>query len=143
MSNTPKPSAVVACDPTEHDARVSIEARLSDEAYERAASFFRAAGDVARLKLLTRLADGEWCVTELAQAAHVTLPTVSQQLRLLRAEGLVKRRRVAKHVYYALAVMCGLTDDPDDRLRKRSGKRLCGRSRRSARCRRDRCHDQA
>jgi DNA-binding transcriptional ArsR family regulator len=42
-------------------------------------------------------------VTELAQAAHVTLPTVSQQLRLLHAAGLVKRRRVAKHVYYALA----------------------------------------
>jgi DNA-binding transcriptional ArsR family regulator len=80
-----------------------IVPRVSEEAYERAAGFFRAAGDIARLKLLTRLADGEWCVTELAQAAHVTLPTVSQQLRLLRAEGLVKRRRVAKHVYYALA----------------------------------------
>ncbi len=103
MSDTRKPSAVVACDPTEHDARVSIEARLGDEAYERAASFFRAAGDVARLKLLTRLADGEWCVTELAQAARVTLPAVSQQLRILRAEGLVKRRRAGKHVYYALA----------------------------------------
>jgi DNA-binding transcriptional ArsR family regulator len=77
---------------------------VSDETYERAAGFFRAAGDVARLKLLTRLADGrEWCVTELAQAAHVALPTISQQLRLLRAEGLVRRRRVAKHVYYALA----------------------------------------
>jgi ArsR family transcriptional regulator len=56
------------------------------------------------LKLLTRLADGgEWCVTELAHAARVALPTISQQLRLLRSEGLVKRRRVAKHVYYALA----------------------------------------
>jgi ArsR family transcriptional regulator len=56
------------------------------------------------LKLLTRLADGgEWCVTELAHAAHVALPTISQQLRLLRSEGLVRRRRVAKHVYYALA----------------------------------------
>ena len=103
MSNTRKPSAVLACDPIDHDARVSIEARVTDEAYERAASFFRAAGDVARLKVLTRLADGEWCVTELAQAAHVTLPAVSQQLRILRAEGLVKRRRAGKHVYYALA----------------------------------------
>jgi DNA-binding transcriptional ArsR family regulator len=103
MSNTRKPSALVACDLAEHDVRSPIEARVSDEAYERAASFFRAAGDVARLKLLTRLAEGEWCVTELAQAAHVTLPAVSQQLRILRAEGLVKRRRAGKHVYYALA----------------------------------------
>ena len=75
----------------------------SEAAFQRAASIFRAAGDVSRLRLLARLADGEWCVTELAQAAHAPLPTVSQQLRLLRAEGLVKRRRVAKHVYYALA----------------------------------------
>jgi len=103
MKTSSKPSDLAACEPTEHIARTPIESGVSEEAYERAAGFFRAAGDLARLKLLVRLADGEWCVTELAQAARVTLPTVSQQLRLLRAEGLVKRRRVAKHVYYALA----------------------------------------
>jgi DNA-binding transcriptional ArsR family regulator len=98
-----RPPAVASCSPADHDARGAREQRTSEQAFERAASFFRAAGDVSRLRLLARLADGEWCVTELAQAAHVGLPTVSQQLRLLRAEGLVKRRRVAKHVYYALA----------------------------------------
>ena len=103
MKNSSKLARLAVCEPTEHDARAPIEPRVSEDAYQRAAGFFRAAGDIARLKLLTRLADGEWCVTELAQAAHVTLPTVSQQLRLLRAEGLVTRRRVAKHVYYALA----------------------------------------
>jgi DNA-binding transcriptional ArsR family regulator len=103
MSNSGRPSSLPACEPTEHAARVSIEPGVSEEAYERVAGFFRAAGDLARLKLLVRLADGDWCVTELAQAARVPLPTVSQQLRLLRAEGLVTRRRVAKHVYYALA----------------------------------------
>lgn len=103
MKNSSHPVDLAACEPTEHQVRGRIEPRISEVAYERAASFFRAAGDIARLKLLARLADGEWCVTELAQAAQVTLPTVSQQLRLLRAEGLVKRRRVAKHVYYALA----------------------------------------
>jgi DNA-binding transcriptional ArsR family regulator len=103
MRKDGKPAALAACEPAEHEARAPMEARVSDEAYERAAGFFRAAADIARLKLLTRLAEGERCVTELAQAAHVTLPAVSQQLRVLRAEGLVKRRRVAKHVYYALA----------------------------------------
>jgi DNA-binding transcriptional ArsR family regulator len=103
MSNSSRPSSLPACEPTEHAARVSIEPGVSEEAYERVAGFFRAAGDLARLKLLVRLADGDWCVTELALAARVPLPTVSQQLRLLRAEGLVTRRRVAKHVYYALA----------------------------------------
>lgn len=98
-----KPAELAVCEPTEHDFRAAVEPRVDEAAYARAASFFRAAGDIARLKLLTRLAEGEWCVTELAHAAHVTLPAVSQQLRILRAEGLVKRRRVAKHVYYALA----------------------------------------
>jgi DNA-binding transcriptional ArsR family regulator len=101
MKGSTKP-AHVACEASEHAAR-RVEPRFREEAYARAAGIFRAAGDISRLKLLTRLAEGEWCVTELAQAAHVALPTVSQQLRLLRAEGLVKRRRVAKHVYYALA----------------------------------------
>jgi ArsR family transcriptional regulator len=58
---------------------------------------------VSRLKLLARLAGGEWCVTELAQAAGLPMSTVSQHLRMLRTENLVKRRRVAKHMYYALA----------------------------------------
>ena len=58
---------------------------------------------MSRLKLLARLAYGEWCVTELAEAAGVGLSTVSQQLRLLRAERLVWRRREGKHIYYGLA----------------------------------------
>ena len=91
------------CKPSEHSARARRRALLDDEAFERAASLFRAAGDVARLRLLDRLAEGEWCVTELAEAAGVGLSTVSQQLRLLRAERIVARRRDGKHIYYRLA----------------------------------------
>jgi DNA-binding transcriptional ArsR family regulator len=76
---------------------------VSDEAFARAASLFRVAGDEARLRLLDRLSDGEWCVSELAEAAGVGLSTVSQQLRLLRAERVVTRRRKGKHIFYALA----------------------------------------
>ena len=43
------------------------------------------------------------CKNLLSQAAGLPMSTVSQQLRMLRAENLVKRRRVAKHIYYALA----------------------------------------
>ena len=91
------------CGPAEHAPGVH-ESRVSDEAFERAAALFRAAGDVSRLRLLERLASGdEWCVTELAQAAGTGLSTVSQQLRLLRAEHIVTRRRAGKHIYYSLA----------------------------------------
>jgi DNA-binding transcriptional ArsR family regulator len=91
------------CAPADHAPRSDPRAWGGDDAFERAASFFRAAADVTRLKLLARLAGGEWCVTELAQAAGLPMSTVSQQLRLLRSQNLVKRRRVAKHIYYALA----------------------------------------
>ncbi len=92
----------VACKPEEH-ARRRTGSRVPDRAFERAAAIFRAASDEARLRLLEHLSDGEWCVSELAAAAGVGLSTVSQQLRLLRAEHLVKRRRSGKHVFYALA----------------------------------------
>jgi DNA-binding transcriptional ArsR family regulator len=92
-----------ACGAEEHARRSGTRKAVSEEAFRRAASLFRVAGDVARLKLLDRLADGEWCVTELAQAAGVGLSTVSQQLRLLRAERIVLRRRTGKHVFYSLA----------------------------------------
>lgn len=92
-----------ACDTHDHVHRISTDVPVTEEAFERAAAIFRAAGDVSRLKLLARLAYGEWCVSELAEAAGVGLSTVSQQLRLLRAEKIVSRRRAGKHIYYGLA----------------------------------------
>ncbi len=100
----PKPETADAdCEPETHAHRSERKAAVNDEAFERAAGLFRAAGDVSRLKLLERLSDGEWCVTELAEAAGTGLSTVSQQLRLLRAERIVRRRRDGKHIYYSLA----------------------------------------
>ncbi|MBI2391310.1 MAG: helix-turn-helix transcriptional regulator [Deltaproteobacteria bacterium] len=84
-----------------HEARAA--ASVPAEALEAAAAFFRAAGDVSRLRLLTVLRSGEWCVTELAQALDEALPTISQRLKVLRTEGLVSRRRRGKHVLYSLA----------------------------------------
>src|SRR5262245_61080237 len=70
---------------------------------ERAASLFRALGDPARLRLLALLAEREWCVTELVETLADKFSTVSQRLRILRSEGLVRRRRDGTHLYYALA----------------------------------------
>ena len=97
------PQSGAECGPDEHAARAAKQRVVSDQALERAAALFRAAGDISRLRLLGRLADGEWCVTELADAVGVGLSTISQQLRLLRAERIVRRRRSGKHIYYSLA----------------------------------------
>lgn len=72
-------------------------------AVERAARLFRAMGDPQRLALLQQLAGGERCVSELVAASGEKFPTVSARLRVLRTEGLVRRRRSGLHVHYALA----------------------------------------
>src|SRR5437762_4735885 len=69
----------------------------------RAAALFRALGDAPRLHLLFLLAQREWCVTELVGALREKFSTVSQRLRILRTEGLVRRRRAGTHLFYALA----------------------------------------
>ncbi|MCU0687143.1 MAG: metalloregulator ArsR/SmtB family transcription factor [Polyangiaceae bacterium] len=76
---------------------------VSALAFERAAALFRAVGDPSRLRLLHRLGAGERCVTELAEASATKLSTLSQQLRLLHAERIVKRRREGKHIFYSLS----------------------------------------
>jgi DNA-binding transcriptional ArsR family regulator len=64
---------------------------------------FRALGDPERLRLLVRLAEGEACVSELAEDENEKITTVSARLRTLYTVRLVKRRREAKHVFYSLA----------------------------------------
>jgi DNA-binding transcriptional ArsR family regulator len=91
------------CDTGEHARRGPKRSPTTDEAFERAAALFRVVADASRLKLLERLAEGEWCVTELADAAGTGLSTVSQQLRLLRSVRIVSRRRAGKHIFYSLA----------------------------------------
>lgn len=64
-----------------------------------------------RLLLLCQLAQGELRVGELEERVGVHQPTLSQQLTVLREEGLVSTRREGKAIYYrinspeALAVM--------------------------------------
>jgi DNA-binding transcriptional ArsR family regulator len=72
-------------------------------AIERAARLFRAIGDEARLRLLARLATGASDVSELAAVEAESLSTISQRLRVLRAENLLVRRRDGRHIIYALA----------------------------------------
>jgi ArsR family transcriptional regulator, lead/cadmium/zinc/bismuth-responsive transcriptional repressor len=96
------PGAGDDCATEPHDRAVP-PAATDPLVVERAAALFRALGDSARLSLLERLAGGEYCVTELADATGEGLSTISQRLRTLRSERLLKRRRLGKHVYYTLA----------------------------------------
>ena len=99
----PRENETPDCHVAEHLHRTRHTPPAGKAALERAAGMFRAVGDVGRLRLLEQLLDGERCVTELAEAVGAGLSTVSQQLRILRAEDLVVTRRAGKHVYYSLA----------------------------------------
>ena len=76
--------------------------RYDAEVVEKAASLFRALGDVSRLRTMELLVERELCVSEIAAASGELISTVSHRMRLLRAEGLVSRRRDGRHIYYAL-----------------------------------------
>jgi len=68
------------------------------------AQLFRAMGDEGRLGVLVLLLDrGELCVSTIAEATGEQVATVSQRLRVLRTEGLIRKRRDGKHIYYAIA----------------------------------------
>jgi DNA-binding transcriptional ArsR family regulator len=95
--------ALPSCTADEHSAE-GPRGQLMDEAgLERASRLFRAIGDASRLRLLSRLMHGEMCVTELAASENESLSTISQRLRVLRAENIIVRRRSGKHINYALA----------------------------------------
>jgi DNA-binding transcriptional ArsR family regulator len=70
---------------------------------EAASEIFRALGDPERLRLLLRLGESEACVSELAEHEGEKITTVSARLKALSVVRLVRRRREAKHVFYALA----------------------------------------
>lgn len=56
-----------------------------------------------RLLLLCQLSQGERNVGELEALLGIVQPTLSQQLAVLRREGLVDTRRDGKQVYYRIS----------------------------------------
>lgn len=56
-----------------------------------------------RLLLLCQLSQGERSVGELEALLGIHQPTLSQQLGVLRSEGVVATRRSGKQVFYSVA----------------------------------------
>ncbi|PIT73117.1 transcriptional regulator [Limnohabitans sp. JirII-29] len=78
---------------------------------DQACRLMKVLSNADRLLLLCQLTEGEKCVSELEELLGIVQPTLSQQLGVLRNEGLVSTRREGKNIYYqitsqeALAVM--------------------------------------
>ncbi|MFT0171116.1 ArsR/SmtB family transcription factor [Paraburkholderia mimosarum] len=56
-----------------------------------------------RLLLMCRLSEGELSVGELEEELGIRQPTLSQQLSVLRENGLVATRREGKNIFYSVA----------------------------------------
>jgi ArsR family transcriptional regulator len=69
---------------------------------ERASRVIRVVGHPLRLRLLELLEGEERNVTELVLASGIGQAIVSQQLRILRAEGVVGDRRDGARVFYRI-----------------------------------------
>jgi len=80
-------------------------ARLRGKAIEQFASLFKGLADETRLEILGLLAaaQGELCACEIEEhVKHLSQPTISHHLKLLREEGLVTAERRGTWVYYTL-----------------------------------------
>ena len=67
------------------------------------AELFKIFGDSTRIKILYVLLTKEMNVTEISQQLNMTQPAISQQLRVLKSNGLVKYRREGKSIIYSLS----------------------------------------
>ncbi|MFP3942341.1 MAG: ArsR/SmtB family transcription factor [Alphaproteobacteria bacterium] len=80
---------------------LSLHAELEQSAAE-VARIMRLLSNERRLMILCKLAEGEKSVTCLMTELGIRQSNVSQQLALLRQEGLVCGRREAQTIYYSL-----------------------------------------
>lgn len=70
---------------------------------EQAKAFLQALANQDRLLLLCALSQQEYSVGELEQQLGILQPTLSQQLTVLRNEGLVEVRKQGRYNYYRVA----------------------------------------
>lgn len=82
---------------------VSLDLQRLRQSAGAAGQLLKTLANPDRLLLLCQLAQGERNVGELEALLGIQQPTLSQQLAVLRREGLVDTRREGKQVYYRIS----------------------------------------
>ncbi|CNG09954.1 metalloregulator ArsR/SmtB family transcription factor [Yersinia massiliensis] len=85
----------------EGDKTISMD--LMRQAASQACDALRILANEDRLLLLCQLSQGEKAVGELEAVLGIRQPTLSQQLGVLRSDGLVNTRRDGKRIFYSIA----------------------------------------
>ena len=82
---------------------VRIDPHVLRRGARHAVSALKVLANEDRLLLLCQLSQGEMCVGELEEQLDIHQPTLSQQLAVLRAQGVVDTRRQGKNIFYRVA----------------------------------------
>jgi DNA-binding transcriptional ArsR family regulator len=78
----------------------TLELEVMQNSAAEACRLMKVLANPDRLMILCQLSKGELRVGQLDEALGIGQPTLSQQLTVLREEGLVSTRREGKHIYY-------------------------------------------
>ena len=76
--------------------------------YEARANVLKALAHPTRLWIIDKLAEGERCVCEFADAIDADFSTVSKHLSVLKNAGIVADDKRGKQVFYRLKAPCVL-----------------------------------
>lgn len=74
----------------------------SQDDMQQMADFFSLFSDLTRIRILSLLSMGECCVNDISTILNINQTTVSHQLKMLRANNIVKFRRVGKVIFYSI-----------------------------------------
>ncbi len=74
----------------------------NETASENLSFFFKTFSEPIRIKILLAMLHNEICVNDLSILLGVSQPRVSNQLKLLKMNNIVKIRKSKKNIYYSL-----------------------------------------
>jgi len=82
---------------------VKKKEKLNPEIFKVHAEFCGVLASATRIMIMWLLAEGEKSVSELAAELDLSVPNVSQHLRVMRDRGAVVFRKEGQNVYYRVA----------------------------------------
>lgn len=84
------------------DNQNEINNNIDESILFELADWFKVFGDSTRIRIMVLINDNEMAVCDIANSLKMEQSTISQQLRVLRQNKLVKVRREGKQIFYTL-----------------------------------------
>lgn len=82
---------------------ITKKSRDRPDIFELHADFCRVFTDPKRIQIISLLKEKEMTVSDIARILHISLPNVSQHLRIMRDLKAVRTRRKKRYILYRIA----------------------------------------